>query len=137
MITGALRGFFVVYFLVAACICTLGRLDHHTFAKSDFCQNHTSVRQSGRFGAEHCSYHLKNWESIEYWFKSYAEILFPDIFGPEIKFAAAFALVSLTKWLDVVVIGVAGFTACALARKGLLGARSVPLGNGNPKQFKH
>ena len=116
MISTAAKVLAVSYFAGAAVLCYLTKVDHKKFAASDFCSNETQLLQAGRFGPQHCLEHLNQWESLSSWKDEYLNTVLPSV-PAEIAFAVAIAIVSVSKWLDVVIIIAGAVTCLAILRR--------------------
>jgi len=116
MLNSAAKSLAVAYFVGAGVLCFLSKADHKRFAFSEFCTNETLVGQSGQFGLRHCLEHLEQWESFAAWKDEYLGIALPSI-PAEISFALALAVVSASKWLDIIIIAAGIVTCLAIVRK--------------------
>lgn len=116
MLNSAAKSLAVAYLVGAGVLCYLSKTDHKRFAYSDFCSNETLVSQAGKFGPRHCLHHLEQWESFSAWRDEYLGIALPSI-PAEIAFAVALAIVSASKWLDIIIIAAGVVTALAIVRK--------------------
>tara|TARA_A100001015_G_scaffold120608_1_gene133667 strand:+ start:11667 stop:12050 length:384 start_codon:yes stop_codon:yes gene_type:complete len=116
MLSTAAKSLIVAYFAGAGILCVLSKVDHKRFALSHFCSNETLLVESGKFGPRHCLEHLEQWQSFSAWRDEFVGIAFPSI-PAQISFALALAIVSASKWLDIIVIAAGIVTSLALVRK--------------------
>ena len=116
MLNGATKSLVVAYFVGAGILCVLTKVDHKRFAFSNFCSNETLLVESGKFGPKHCLEHLEQWQSFSAWKDEFIGIAFPSV-PAQISFALALAIVSASKWLDIIIIAAGIVTSLALVRK--------------------
>ena len=116
MLSSTARAVAVLYFIGAGVLCYLTKVDHRRFAFSAFCSDEQLLVDSGKFGPQHCLEHLHQWESFAAWRDEYLNIAFPSI-PKEISFALAIAVVSASKWLDIIIIAAGVVASLAVFRR--------------------
>ena len=105
-------GALALYSVAVAGVTIGDRFAHHAFANSEFCQDPEMVKESGYYGALHCSDHWSEWKSPTQWwavFWSYMMMPIPTL-APEAKFLFMHMWANLVGWANTLVT--IGLVAC-------------------------